>query len=299
MADDLSGNTQLIALTQNQNGTSSDSKLQYPISGHGEEGGQWVTFTVYKYTRPTLKEDYKPEPTGDTLKLPLPLTLSTNYTLGWDNVSLGAFGTQVGETASKVAGEFKGMQFSSFMDAMDKIGGDSGKLGKAIASDIITDRDTVRKLGAAAGYARNPFVAATFEGVAFRTFPFQYKLTPKSFKESQAIEKIITLLKKVAHPSYSSLAGITNSLFTYPNMILPKFSHPDYLFDIGMCVIRDITVDYHAENGPIYYDQDDKKMPAFINLSFQLNEIEIITRETLGSYSFTNSKDEKITGRGK
>lgn len=270
--------------------------LQYPIADHEEEGGQWLTFTVYKYTRPSLDKDYKPVPTNETFKLPLPLQLNVGYQVRWGSTELGAFASQTGITAQKIVESITlNSAFESIADNARSIAfGDAGKIGTAIGTDILLNTDFARKIGAASGFARNPFLAATFEGVQFRAFPLNYRFAPKSFKESQQVEKIITLLKKISHPTYETL-GFKNSLFTYPDMVLPRFSNPEYLFEFGMCVIQDINVDYHAEQGPIYFQEGDKKLPAFINLSFQLSEIEIVTRDTISS--FTDFKNDERRGK--
>jgi hypothetical protein len=183
---------------------------------------------------------------------------------------------------------------SSFIDGKwDNLKQTAGGFLSALGTDAITNNSVFRSAGRGAGIARNPFLAASFEGVQFRIFNFQYKFYPKSRQESDNIENIIKILKYGMHPSYEEFGGLQNALFRYPNIYKPSFSKPEYLFDFGFCVIRDLAVVYHDQGTPKYIEDNGVKIPAFIGLNISLTEIEIITKDSLAGPNGSG------TGRGK
>ena len=58
---------------------------------------------------------------------------------------------------------------------------------------------------------------------------------------------------------------------------------------MGPSICKNISIEYHAENQPLYYDipknidedQDFSKAPVSVNLSMQLDEMFVITKEEL------------------
>jgi hypothetical protein len=273
--------------------------LKFPANYELESGGHWFTLTEYAYSRPSISSNFKPNPTGTQIALPIPINLSTNYGARWGEMNQGAWGNYITQNGTDIFNTIKneGLNTDTGSKLMEKY--DAFKLGtdalSAIGTDILYKNDLAVGIGTVAGEARNPFLAANFEGVQFRRFTFDYDLVPKSRQDSDTIENIIKSLKYGMHPSYKEFGSMKNALFRYPNMFLPAFSKPEYLFDFGFSVITSFNVQYHANQGPYYHSDGSKKLPAFINITFELQEIEIVTKETLGKY--TNSVGG--TGRGR
>lgn len=269
--------------------------LKFPSANHEEEtGGLGITFTEYKYSRPNIDGGYKPIKTGTQISLPLPKALSASYNARWENAEMGAFGQYLSSETPKAikAGEqwAKNMfadpikttseTINSLIDTKRWASIGSG-FGSAIGTDILTSNAIFRNATTSVGVARNPFLAAQFEGVNFRAFPFEYELIPRSKKDSEVIEKIVNAFKYGMHPSYIEFGTLKNALFRYPNIYRPRFTKDKWLFDIGMCVITDFSVDYHGHGSGVYTDDNGDKIPMNIRIKFTMQEIEIVTKETL------------------
>lgn len=271
--------------------------LKFPTANHEEEtGGFSITFTEYKYSRPKAAENYKPIATGTQISLPLPRSLVASYAVDWQNAEMGAFGQLLSDSIPGIVKSGDQMVRNVMADPVqaskDTIRSITdvkrwssmpglGKAASAIGTDILTNNALFRNATTGSGVARNPFLAAQFEGVQFRSFPFEYSLVPRSKKDSEVIEKIIKAFKYGMHPSYIEFGSLKNALFRYPNIYKPKFTKNKWLFDFGMCVIKDFTVDYHGHGSGIYNDDNGDKIPMNVVIKFTMQEIEIITKESL------------------
>lgn len=298
--------TASTAFKANQGETNiSFGTIKFPTANHEEEtGGMGITFTEYKYSRPDKDGNYNPVSTGTNISLPLPRALAAGYSAEWQNANLGAFGqvlsqnipgavdalSKVGSALSKSVSSGSSKDFSDGIRSMveeikfSSIVGGVANAASALGTDILTNNALFRNATTSIGVARNPFLAAQFEGVQFRTFPFEYDLIPRSKKDSEAIDKLIRALKYGMHPSYIEFGSLQNALFRYPHIYKPKFTKGKYLFDFGMCVIKDLNVDYHAEGSPIYADDNGEKIPMHVRLTFVMQEIEIVTKEKLSAF---------------
>lgn len=294
---------QAMVEATNGSSTKSGGTLKFPTTDHeAETGGMSITFTEYKYSRPTRNAPFKPIATNTNISLPLPKGLSTSYKTDWQNQQLGAFGEFLSLNAPeavKAASNFiKGVSnYNSFKDVIDGARSfieekkfasfENGiKNGlSAMGTDILTNNQLFQNASTNIGIARNPFLAAQFEGVQFRSFPFEYNLIPKNKQDSETIEKIIKAFKYGMHPSYVEFGTLKNALFQYPYIYKPQFTKSKYLFDFGFCVITDLSVDYHGGGDPIYADDNGDKIPMNIRLSFTMQEIEIITKESINNFS--------------
>lgn len=300
--------TALRAFTGDNSNLPSDrnsGKLKFPTANHEEEtGGMSITFTEYKYSRPTVSANYRPIATGTQISLPLPKALSTDYKASWSNSEMGAFGQMLSDS---VPGAIKTVASAvnnprefidgakSLIDSKRWSSIEEGalKFGSALGTDILTDNAIFRNATTGVGVARNPFLAAQFEGIGFRAFPFEYDFVPRSKKDSETIEKIIQAFKYGMHPSYIEFGSLKNALFRYPYIYRPKFTKNKWLFDFGMCALTDFSVDYHGHGSGVYTDDNGDKIPMNVRIKFTMQEIEIITKESLNNtnkYDDTQSK---------
>lgn len=264
--------------------------LKFPPTHEVESGGHWFTLTEYKYARPSLGSEFKPVPTGTQIALPLPINLSTGYGARWGEDNQGAWMNYVTRQGANLMEGIQNssnyeMSWSNLSNKLDGMKTGSAEAISAVGTDVLYRNGLATGIGTVTGEARNPFLAATFEGVQFRRFTFDYDLTPKTRQDSTTIENIIKAIKFGMHPSYKEFGSMKNALFRYPNMFLPSFSKPEFLFDFGFSVITQFNVQYHAANGPYYHSDGNTKLPAFININFEIQEIEIVTKETLGNYT--------------
>ena len=259
--------------------------LKYP-SDYEAKSGNWVNFTRIKYKKNSIFGASTTEPTGSVISLPMPPSLSTSYGADWENSAMGITGAVVGKGLGSAAeGILKSLKsgssgFQSLVDGI-KSGNNYGKLGEqyvvAAAIDAATSTNVAGQALMAVGIARNPHKSLSFNAPRFRTFNFQYKLTPKSREETRTVNSIIQEFKQASLPSFTE--ATENNLFNYPDMYQISFTHDSYLFKIGNCIISDVSVDYHGEGTPAYLGIDGTKAPASILLNLTFNEAEIMTRE--------------------
>ncbi len=287
-----------MAAAQAQGGSSGKGfgKLVFTDTHKKESGDHMLTFTEYKYSRPSFGNEFKPIPTGTEIALPIPYDLTTNYTTQWNMPESGAWtqvvATEGGEILKNRIAAGVDMPSLSLSDVkFQSIASGLGKAGSAIGTDILAQNRLFQVAGQGAGIARNPFIAALFEGVQFRSFNMEWKMYPKSKADADLIRKIISAFKYGMHPSYQEFGGLKNALFNYPYIYKPKFTKPDYLFDFGYSIIREVTTPFHAEGAPLYIDSNGDKIPAFVQLQLSFTEIEIITKDSLdGTGAFTGGR---------
>lgn len=273
--------------------TNQETNLIYPID-HQQSANSWLVLIEYEYSRPSFDSSFTPKATNTTITLPIPNNLSAAYSSDWGTdeslatTNLLANNLQnVVNNTDKIKDWLKKSRNQSLSENAKALteqlktnGVDFGtSLGKAVASDFITSSPIVSDAAARQGYARNPWLAAVFKGVDFRSWNFSYNFFPKSFKESQAIENIYTAMKFGMLPSYDET--FENNLFKYPNMYAPLLQPNEYLFEFGFSVIKSVEIDYHASGKPLYFNHEGKKIPAHMKLSFNLSEIEIVTKESV------------------
>ena len=117
------------------------------------------------------------------------------------------------------------------------------------------------------GIVRNPHLAATFEGVGFKSHSFSFQLTPKSQKESNTLASIISVFRNAMLPS----ASLVKHYYDYPQQIDIEFNKSEYLFDIKSSVLTAFDVNYHGK-GPFYHDIGGEKAPVEVTISMNFLE---------------------------
>ena len=128
------------------------------------------------------------------------------------------------------------------------------------------------------GAAINPHLAVVFQGVGFRSHQFTYKFIARNQDESDVIKNIINTFKFFMLPSF---AGGSSLAFNYPDEFEIKFAEQisPYLYDIGTCVLKDVSVNYNGEGIPLFFENSGAPVSIELSLSFQ--ETQIYTKERL------------------
>lgn len=296
--------------TNNETTSTNMNQLIYPLD-HESTSGAWLLLVEYDYSRPTIDSSFKPNPTGTSISLPIPMNLSASYGADWGRESYSAIEHQMIRDANSLVNNKDAINEwmkSTRQQSEKEITGSvidmlkSGAVpkmsdyGRAAASDLITSLPIVNQVAASQGLARNPWLAAVFQGVDFRSWTFSYNFFPRSKSETDAIEKIYTALKYGMSPSYDE--KYANNLFKYPNMYAPRLIPKKYLFDFGFCVITNVTINYHNEGAPVYFGlENDEKAPASMNLTFSIQEIEICTKESINPQKIGGKVAEQLQTR--
>ena len=253
--------------------------------------------------------------------LPMPSNLQTNYTQTYNEMAVGALGMEAGgivansirDAAAGSSSLKEGVSeaFSLMGDramkslkgggvggaAMNIALGEGTQLAAAAAGSPIgaaAINKAVQVGTAFAGIARNPHMAVLYESPQFRAFEFGFDFRPKNYQESVAIGQIIHFFKYYSSPEYK----LGNHFFIYPNQFKIRFKYPEFLYRFGDCVLKNVSVDYHGEGTPLYYDagvggavdlgdgagpQGGRKLKAPANVKLQLSfqEVKILTKKEI------------------
>jgi len=155
-----------------------------------------------------------------------------------------------------------------------------GVAGAAVGGGLQKGLEAV---AASAGKAVNPHMAVIYERPQFRKFQFQYNLRPKNRQESDLLRDIIHFFKYYSAPHIEKESHFIN----YPNQFKIHFHYHEYLFKMGDCVLSNVSVDYHGEGTPLYYDAKagggarNLKAPANITLNLDFTETVIVTKDDI------------------
>jgi len=147
-------------------------------------------------------------------------------------------------------------------------------LVSAVAGDEVESA-----ISAGSGVAVNPVEAAIFKGVPLRSHNFSWRLSPRNQKEETALREIIHTIKLHMHPEFSGFGEGGNFGFSYPDVahITYEGSTMENPPRFKPAVIQDFKVDYSEGGSPAFYKKTGN--PVTYNLSMQLMEIDIITRD--------------------
>lgn len=196
------------------------------------------------------------ENTKAFLYLPLPNNIATDHSADWSGRGLSPL-----EYAMRKAGEYGG-DWGVFGQAYGQRMALSGAslLAKKAAGKTGTSVSTVDAAGSAvlagAKITMNPYHQLMYSGPSFRTFSFEWVLSPSNAKEARDIEAIIWMLKKYMHTSSTT----QQMFFTFPAYASIKFlekrsNNTSHLFNIKDCAITRVNTQYerkfHADGHPI------------------------------------------------
>jgi hypothetical protein len=250
-----------------------------------------------------------------TIVLPIPSNLKTEYSLNYEQASLGVLGgkaagrgsltegsqdigallaNKIGNIGSELGlgsstdGSKRGV--SDMVDTATAIAGvataaavgkklGGGMLGAALGAGAVGADQVGTAMMMKQGIAVNPHLAQVFKGVGLRDFSFSWNLVARDEGESMIINKLITTLKKYSHPAY--FAG--EFAFDYPMEFEIEFAEhvSDNLFKINRSVLKSVTVDYGPQGVPLFFDNG---MPVQVNLGLSFQETQIMTAEDFGGH---------------
>lgn len=219
--------------------------------------------------------------------LPMPLSLTVNNTIGWDNAELGFVGGSLNGGIDVRGDKLK--TSTSDLISNSKAGDVFGNIGTVITSKIANF--ALGFLGAngeavnesANRFVLNPHAEVLFKGTDFRKFTFGWKLTPRNESEVITILNIIKLFKFHASPAI----GNEHNFITYPSEFLIQFVHSDealgpqqnsFLPRIAQSVCTDITANYTSVG---LWSAFKSGAPVEVELSLSFSETEIMTKERI------------------
>jgi hypothetical protein len=146
------------------------------------------------------------------------------------------------------------------------------------------------------GQAINPFETMEFKGVKLKTHSFNWRLSPSSSADSDALRKIINEIKKNMLPKYVAAFGpaaLAHALLQYPYLAKVSFLGIDqnYYYKLKPCMITGFDVRY---NGGEQLNVFKGGKPVVVELSLEMTEVQIHTSEDYGGAPVTGSMANDI-----
>lgn len=131
--------------------------------------------------------------------------------------------------------------------------------------------------GALFGYAINPVLWQLFKNPNFKKHSLTWSLTPNSPDESEIVRQIVRTFK------YHMLPMKTGALYKYPSVAIVRFKSKDeFLYKFKPCVIEAMEVDHTGAGMPSFFK--DNNAPTVTNLSINLLELDLWTKDNFNSY---------------
>jgi hypothetical protein len=164
----------------------------------------------------------------------------------------GREGADPGEAAALVAGIGAGATATALGAATSKVLG-GGNI-QAAAEQVF-------------GVTKNNFQVIMLKGPSYKKHEMNWKLAPKSQKESDDLLKMIKQLNNWAAPGIA----YKGAYFTFPKVFNISFVGTDYLYKFKPCVCTDVSVNYTASGVPSFFKNG---APESVNLKLSFWELE-------------------------
>tara|TARA_B100001173_G_C15959257_1_gene534879 strand:+ start:210 stop:1292 length:1083 start_codon:yes stop_codon:yes gene_type:complete len=214
--------------------------------------------------------------TSPVISMYIPLSMTFNDNIMYDNANLGAAGAVLGKTLEEGSGIMTSLgkaMFEGVSNTTDvllnglgsQLDKGAGRLALQRAINAASQVPGVPQgLGSTATLALqtsvNPNTRALFKGVALREFSFQFQFHATSAQESQEIEKIINHFRTKMYPEvYDPFSDKTNIPFAYnfPHIfkINFKLGNTDIKVPrIDFCYLRNCQVVYNPTGATFHKD---------------------------------------------
>lgn len=178
----------------------------------------------------------------------------------------GGLGAVAGATAgSLISGGniTKSAGWTAAQAAIGLIGTVSGGNGQATAATIT-------------GLQDNPFTENVFKNVKFREHTFAYTFMPKNLRESETIDKIISVFKYTMLP----IPAVGNIFFEFPYEFQIIHSIQNTTFTLLPSVLTSFTVDYGGgtDSLKLFVAKEGKQYPAKITVEMSFKEMVLLNR---------------------
>lgn len=247
--------------------------------------------------------------TTGSIALPLPKALQDMYSPNIQDAQLGIIGAATADIASAIingpnAGK---ININDIMQQNGNFGAVASNAAAAMryftrAGLGVIDPEIGMGIDVATGTAVNPQQTIIFDGVALKSFTFEWSFSPKNAAESETLRKIINTIRAASLPAYASPFGatpntgtsISRGLLKYPKMvdILLVGVDSSYFIQFKTGMITQLAVDY-TPNGVAVYKGESGAKPTFINITLSMKEAAIHTRD-----DYTGAESSNIVTGG-
>ena len=231
------------------------------------------------------------DPTGEFIKIFMPVSFTSSDTFQYENPSLGL----VGATAESAINAGSEQVSAAIAEAMSKgvegiqdLLGLKGDGAKAGAARIISKSTLARAskgrgfeglrnaLGTTARVTVNPNIRTIFRGVAIRTFTFDFKFISKSQKEALVVDQIIKRFRRHAYPETDTMQILDeqiDAVYNFPNLFQIDVNYKTATGNnvrigprLKMCYLTSIRTVYNATS--MSFHPDGRPTEVDLSLTF-------------------------------
>jgi hypothetical protein len=245
------------------------------------------------YTRMSLRKYERPKPGSNLtpsfrtyIRLPIPQQLADSFNISVSGNNMELLGNisnapaqlaAAGRSLSEDFAAAKGGEGSAIMKMVGEVaaltpGISDSNLGKFSQSNL--------------GIVRNPHLTSIFEGVALKQYQFTWRISPKSEKEAQSMNKMLEYIKAFMHPE---IIGEGFAL-DYPYLATVEFvtgSNNINLPNVSDSFITGLNINSIGGGAPAFY-RDGTPVITEITMTFQ--EIDIKTRSDFGGGKYNSNR---------
>ena len=202
-----------------------------------------------------------------TLYMPNQIQVSQKANYGEAEIGLLVAGAIA--SYQTVSGGLSQIDLGSVADTLKKESG----TGVAKALETAGATGAVAAKAIASGETTNNRTEMKFEGIDRRSFQFSFRLLPRSSKEAQAIQEIVTLFR------YHSMPGFTDDMLgrtlKAPSTFDIQYYPQEHLHRIGTSALEAVDVKYGGDRPQFFKDNQ----PVETELTLTFKELDIVTRE--------------------
>ena len=232
--------------------------------------------------------------TTDSIVLYMPPQLTTNYASAWKENEIGG---AVMESAGRIANIINRAEAIGYTDAVgEAVPAFAGQvkriIEKAAAKTIsgIVGGDAMGAFDKISNRAMNNFLEATFTGIGFRKFSYNWKFAPKNVDEVFEVEKIIKTFKFHMLPELPDDEKL-GRYYTVPSefdiFYMFRGDENAWLNKIQTCVLVNMEINYSPNQYQTFRPVQGKSgaPPTEIDMKLDFMETKVITKaEVLQGY---------------
>ena len=262
-----------------------DIELRYPVENTGPFQFDYVAIKAYDYKASGLGFDYSVDKNikgqgYERVVLPMQPQISETNGVNWSDDQLNPIQAMLGKfAASSIDAAGSLIDFSKFTQNMGNAFSDL----KTDVEEALRDPNTAKfitayfagqavganVIGRQTGMVINPNLELLFNGPNLRTFNYNFKLTPRSAKESEMCKKIIRAFKRnmAVSRSASNLFLQSPRIFKIEYFFKEDIPHP-YLNKIKPCALTNFNVNYTPDGSYSTFDETGSMTQFEINMAF-------------------------------
>ena len=232
-------------------------------------GGMVINEIVHSDKRSRTVERAPTVRASGSITLYMPNQIQVSQKANYGEAEIGLLVAGAIASFNTVSGGLSQIDLGSVADTLKKEGGNT--VAKALEGAGATGAVAAKAI--ASGETTNNRTEMKFEGIDRRSFQFSFRLLPRSSKEAQAIQEIVTLFR------YHSMPGFTDDMLgrtlKAPSTFDIQYYPQEHLHKIGTSALEAVDVKFGGDRPQFFKDNQ----PTETELTLTFKELDIVTRE--------------------